>query len=335
MSSTLRKSMQSILDEMQNGTSNELDKVSLERLATIDANLFTKIKQAALADKPQSQLFSTSTTQHDEEDWSSVSVNVEEISGSLQSLLNTLHDNLYEKEDALRMTEILAAAKVARDWLESASASSTAPVASSDNKEDTREKAATGVPASAGLLVKPEEFTNEGVKKMRFAVVALLYEGGLPYVSSADGRRFRTEIELSRHLDALFKKKQIEKGMSEALERGWNAEQAVWCLDAKPQHSLGVNSLAALTEQSIASQGTEELDTTFPADDTRDHCVICGKVFKMIQKNDELVYDNCREITVLNDDAAATESENQLVHFSCWRGLGEPVELTIDQTMQI
>jgi len=42
---------------------------------------------------------------------------------------------------------------------------------------------------------------------------------------------------------------------------------------------------------------------------------------------------NCREIEMLNDDAAEVESEQVLIHVTCWRGLGSPVEITSDQAL--
>ena len=46
------------------------------------------------------------------------------------------------------------------------------------------------------------------------------------------------------------------------------------------------------------------------------------------------MYNNCREIEVLNDEAAAKEKEDMLVHVTCWRALGSPDDLMADQTLQ-
>ena len=46
------------------------------------------------------------------------------------------------------------------------------------------------------------------------------------------------------------------------------------------------------------------------------------------------MYNNCREIEVLNDEAAAKEIEDLLAHVTCWRALGSPEVLTVDQTLQ-
>ena len=75
---------------------------------------------------------------------------------------------------------------------------------------------------------------------------------------------------------------------------------------------------------------------TMPADESRDRCVICGINFKMFFDNDDGIYkyNNCREIEVMNDEAAMKESEDMLVHVTCWRGLGSPTTLTQDQALQ-
>ena len=75
---------------------------------------------------------------------------------------------------------------------------------------------------------------------------------------------------------------------------------------------------------------------TMPAEEARDHCVICGINFNMFFDNDDgiYMYRNCREIEVLNDEAAALEKEDLFVHVTCWRALGSPESLTSDQTLQ-
>src|SRR6056300_938906 len=77
-------------------------------------------------------------------------------------------------------------------------------------------------------LVRKERFTTEGIKEHNDAVIARLYEVGLPFVCSADGRRFATQIELSNHLDALFRKSQLDKTMETTEERGWYVEEIAW-----------------------------------------------------------------------------------------------------------
>jgi pre-mRNA cleavage complex 2 protein Pcf11 len=76
---------------------------------------------------------------------------------------------------------------------------------------------------------------------------------------------------------------------------------------------------------------------TVIADETRETFEICGVNFQMVFDNDDGVYKykNCREIEVLNDDEVAiNDSEQMLVHVTCWQGLGSPDNLTLDQTVQ-
>ena len=72
---------------------------------------------------------------------------------------------------------------------------------------------------------------------------------------------------------------------------------------------------------------------TMPADESRDRCAICGINFKMFFDNEDGIYkySNCREIEVLNDEAAVTDSEDMLVHVTCWRNLGSPELLNAEQ----
>ena len=185
------------------------------------------------------------------------------------------------------------------------------------------------------FLVDKNEFTNDGIKKKNAGVIGLLYELGLPFASTADGRRFRTRIELSNHLDALFKKNQLEKSMARTEERDWYVAESVWTGEVQADEQQNVQA----TESTEAATTTDDYDperSTMPADENRDRCVICGINFKMFFDNDDGIYkySNCREIHVLNDDAAAKESEEMLVHITCWRGLGSPEVLTMDQALQ-
>ena len=66
--------------------------------------------------------------------------------------------------------------------------------------------------------------------------------------------------------------------------------------------------------------------------------VVCGINFKMFFDNDNgmYMYKNCREVEVLNDDdVALNASEQMLVHVTCWRGLGSPAVLNMDQALRL
>ena len=66
-------------------------------------------------------------------------------------------------------------------------------------------------------LVKKEKFTTEGIKEHDDAVIARLYEVGLSVCLFCGCRRFATQIELSNHFDALFRKNKLEKTMAISL----------------------------------------------------------------------------------------------------------------------
>ena len=135
--------------------------------------------------------------------------------------------------------------------------------------------------------------------------------------------------------------RQLEKSIASTEERGWYPDEGAWSGESERVEAANENAAAVGKDQAASgpSSPDDESDPdtfTMPADESRDRCVICGINFKMFFDNDEGVYmySNCREIEVLNDDAAEKESENMLVHVTCWRALGSPPELTMDQALQ-
>jgi pre-mRNA cleavage complex 2 protein Pcf11 len=131
---------------------------------------------------------------------------------------------------------------------------------------------------------------------------------------------------------------QLEKSMARTEERGWYTVDAVWSGDASKEDS-STNATSETPEASGPAAPEDESDPssfTMPADESRDRCIICGINFKMFFDNDDGIYkySNCREIEVMNDDAAEKESEQLLVHVTCWRGLGSPPVLSMDQALQ-
>ena len=125
--------------------------------------------------------------------------------------------------------------------------------------------------------------------------------------------------------------------MARTEERGWYVSDSVWSGELKEADEAKMTE--ETTDNSGLGSGEAEADPstfTMPADESRDRCVICGINFKMFFDNDDgiYVYNNCREIEVLNDEAAAKEKEDLLVHVTCWRALGSPEILTADQTLQ-
>jgi pre-mRNA cleavage complex 2 protein Pcf11 len=355
----LRKEMQAVLDDMQSTVTNELDKVSLERLADINPDLLDEIRKTAqdmlnsgqssssgtypttASNNSQQQLSFLVETRSPEwvarsAEWKNLKKTnlVEEsqdVIAKLQSYVSvdTSDETTYTQADAIQMTNVLAASSVTASLLTTA--------LQELQQEEEKENVPAQRPAVRHFLsIDKSLFTNEGVKQKDETVIELLYEGGLPFVSSADGKRFATQTELSNHLDYLFKKSRLEKSMERTEERGWYIADAIW-----EGEEVDVEMATELTEMADSSATGNKTDDdpnsfTFPADEARDRCVICGINFKMTFDNENgiYVYTNCREMKVLNDDAAEKEFESMLVHVTCWRGLGSPDVLTADETLQ-
>jgi len=373
---SLRNEMQSILDQLQNDEHDELNKVSLERLAIINTDLLINIKNAAEDNLRNARVDSGGGASSGNEQngiktelsflietrdpesiqrsktWEKLSLNhmkdTHDIIASLNHLVleSASIEKRYTQSEAIEMTGALATVAVTATLLtNSLQKVKDFEDSSKKKKPKTALLGGSGVNhasrsiASSFFVIDKSLFTNDGVKKLNEVFVGLLYEIGLPFISSADGRRFATQQELSQHLDALFRKGQLEKTIATTQERGWYDNDTTWCGKSKTQDSA---SIIAGVDDNDSTKPTPEDDNanpetfTMPADELRDHCVICGINFKMFFDNDDGVYkySNCREIDVLNDDAAAKESEQMLVHITCWRNLGSPEFVTEDQTVQ-
>lgn len=239
----LRQAMQTILDDLQSDVEDELEKVSLERLASIDPDLLVKIKLTAedslrnggaavvgspskaataqpeeklsfLVDARPPEVIARSLT------WQNVKIDYMKESHDMIAALRHIvmdvskSDATYTQKEAIAMTNTLGAAGAMASIL------TTALEQIRDEEKKLKSKASSGgtggksgaaVPASRGFFaIDKKLFTNEGIKKKNMAIVGLLYEIGLPFISSADGRRFATQLELSSHLDSLFKKKYVD-----------------------------------------------------------------------------------------------------------------------------
>jgi len=379
MVTSLRGAMQGILDEMQQ-EENEMEKVSLERLAAINVNLLLQIKEMAGSslrngsgnnnslsgggDDLPSSMSSSKTTIDDgisflvetrspeilsrSKTWEKLSLSentkdARDVIASLHRLVreSTNIEKRYTQMEAIEMTRALATVSVTATLL-----TSTLQQIKDESEKD-RIKNKMGSNSNPGLngmsrtlapsyfTIDKSLFTNDGIKKLNEAIIGLLYEVGLPFVSSGDGRRFATQLELSKHMDALFKKGQLEKSIATTLERGWYHNDDMWIEGGKSQEAGGS---AVLDDGDAAGPKTGDDDTdpdtfTMPADESRDRCAICGINFKMFFDNEDGIYkySNCREIEVLNDEAAAKDSEEMLAHVTCWRNLGSPDLVTADQ----
>uniref|UniRef100_A0A7S2I3V0 PCFS4-like zinc finger domain-containing protein n=1 Tax=Helicotheca tamesis TaxID=374047 RepID=A0A7S2I3V0_9STRA len=379
---------------------DELERVSLERLAEIKPSLLDQIHSIAeqilssggggdrggtsvgggktkgneAAPTSSSPTTTTSNlpppyteTRHDSEiqrtqEWDSLTIDYTEkahdIIGSLQhsvrlggsageGLTMTFEnddggansDDAADAKNKMIMTDLLSSASVAANHLtfvmqhlrsvEEASASSKKK--NHGVAAQQRRAAALGAgPPRTCLSVDKTKFTTEGLKERNDMVVALLYDAGLPFVSSSDGRRFATQIELSNHLDALFRRSQIEKTMERTEERGWYDTESLWTKleTAKPENMEDATS----TSQNTTEEATPETSTVF-ADESRDRCVVCGINFEMFfdQEEGEYKYRNCKEVKAVGGDGNG--EEDVLVHVTCLRGLGSPEVLMMHQIL--
>jgi pre-mRNA cleavage complex 2 protein Pcf11 len=368
ISYTLRKHMQYILDDMQADQVDELEKVSLERLADIDPNLLVNIKTAAedAMRAPLGKGLSTGVSHSPDNEssiflelrppeviercaeWAKLDLNyLQYTNDSIRRLLQYVRDTTTGNSPVVHqgMDEIklLGAA--------SATASSLTGLLERFKKQDSNKGM---ISFAAGTITLPvfssyygnslssktidkSKFTTEGIKEKNESVIARLYEAGLPFVSSLDGRRFATQLELSQHLDNLFRRSQLEKTMEVRDERGWYQADTVWARELAEPSATGLTSEAQDELLGTKVDDTDPNKSVVTADESRDKCVICGINFEMHfdQDDGEWKYSNCREIEVLNDDVAEEESQDLLVHVTCHRGLGSPEFLTADQALQL
>jgi pre-mRNA cleavage complex 2 protein Pcf11 len=387
--------MEEILDQLQSDMENELDKVSLERLADLNPELLGNIKQTAeqtlkstagangksdsggassSAASPSSSLpaYYVETRSDDEIErsaaWRELKLKFPAEATGVSAKLREMVDReksgwdgakLYTQREATNWTRVLAGALATASLLQVASdrlvqqqesqklsgggASGAAGRANPRGLYSQYGGNVGGAGGGLGFTVNRSLFTNRGVMERNDTVIGILYEVGLPFVSSVDGRRFATQQELSSHLDSLFRRNQLEKAMARTEERGWFVAEFVWTLERKDDPDLAASQMGggamgsdAGAARDTSADGYDPVTSSVPADETRDRCVVCGINFKMMFDNDDGMYKytNCREIEMLNDDAADVESEPVLVHVTCWRGLGSPDTLTADQALQ-
>ena len=387
ISKKLRKFMQMVLDEVQAENVNELEKVSLERLADINPDLLVNIKGEAeklmkegASGNQQPGTFGSNAMSIGASTNNNYSSNDTSLSSSIFTELRsqTLIEqskawdkiNLNHRDEANQVIKKLLHNVLIGTSIDQShdmdrgnehhiantlgSASATANHLSNmldrlktqDNSKGVINFKAGSIKDLTGNLfmqgssvVDKSKFTNEGLKEMNDAVIARLYDGGLAFVSSADGRRFASQYELSKHLDALFRKNQLEKTMERTDERGWYESETFWsALGSARKDGNQMNDTAMATNESEGGADNGSFDpsrSTVIADESKGKCVLCGNPFTMKFNEDDgdFHYENCKEIEVMNDDVAVEESENLLAHATCLRGLGSPQYLTRDQTM--
>jgi len=401
--------MQTLLDDMHSGV-DELEKVSLERLADIKPDLLNQIKTIA------EQIISsggsgsnvsggggsgsaggTSTTHHRppsppmrpspfmetrhpediklSDEWNALDIDyskkVHEVIGNLQhsvrkagsssgggsELTMTMYmddndisgfggdETIGANMKKLAMTDLLSSASVTANHLtlmmqrlrtmdeSSKSSLSNNKMASASSSNNRRLGAG---PPRTSISVDTNKFTTEGLKERNDTVIALLYDAGLPFVSSSDGRRFATQIELSNHLDDLFRRRKLEQTMERTEERGWYCTDGTWTgRETATTRAAGEDATSA--SKANADEPTPETSTVF-ADESRDRCVVCGINFEMFfdQDEGEYKYRNCKEINVVDhhkNGSGDGPSDEMLVHVTCLRGLGSPEFLMMHQIL--
>jgi pre-mRNA cleavage complex 2 protein Pcf11 len=138
-------------------------------------------------------------------EWGKVSLdNSHDLIAKLQNYVQSLSlESTYTQTDAVQMQCVLAAASTTASLLTNAL---------QRLKEQEGNKERTSRPRKTmrhSVKIGKTLFTNEGVKTKDETVIGSLYQVGLPFVSTADGKRFATQTELSKHLDFLFKKKYV------------------------------------------------------------------------------------------------------------------------------
>jgi len=334
--------MQSVLDELQQNMTNELDKVSLERLADINPELLGEIKRTATENLNTGENFvqqNSSIPDHRSEAqrsrteaWRTLEWDPKtqcgDVMSKLQEIVSSGAEQSYTPSDAVDIIQCCASALATSSVLSAALSECDGNVKFGNSKSSS-----DGPVSGASSLVFPTSFDKEGLKRKNPAVVALLYEATFPFQSSADGRRFRTLVDLHNHLDYLFNQNQKEKVVSTAEERGWYDPEEVWCGQVE---SKQITTASAGSKTEVPAEPSKEELWQEPADEDRDRCVICGRKFDMVFDEDQgsYFYSKCREIKVELDDAAEKDSELSLVHVACWQGLGSPESLTSSQVIQ-
>ena len=196
------------------------------------------------------------------------------------------------------------------------SSSSSSSTSSSSSASSSSASSSSSSQGPGGIRIDPKDFTNEGIKKKHPTSVYDLYNR-LPFLSKSDGRRFRTQKDLSEHLDGVFQKNRAEKdnqGREVVAVRRWLRTEADWVARKELE---GDTPEAEGTDDD--GEGEEDV---VDADESRPSCAICGKNFSSAYSDDRAgyVYADAREHVVEEDNGM--ESDEQLAHASCCKKLG-------------
>lgn len=386
ISGMLRMKMQKLLDEIHSDV-DELDKVSLERLAIINPSLLENIKNIAMNETSDTDIDNSKHYDYPHEnslfaihipkehlkrsrEWeknsfsksdagdlvsrlqhhvmtTSKSSSLSEFSTSIPTLIAAASSTANQISVLLQCsqdTDVTTCNKNQHSFLYPFLSNRYTENVFMNNGTNTERDSMNLQQSHSYSIIKLIDktlFTSEGVavkSKHHARIVSVLYEEGLPFLSTSDGRRFKTQIELSNHLDDLFRKSQLEKTMERTEERGWYGSSLDWSgmqSDSGVEDNVSSKNINSGSDAEINDMKNKE-STTVYADENRSRCVICGNPFEMYfdQEVGDHMYKNCREIELLNDEASEEESENVLVHIRCLLGLGSPELLTMDQVLQ-
>ena len=349
--------MQRLLDDMHEGI-DELDKLSLERLAIINPDLLATIKHTAQqiilesntansTSKSNETLSPTSTipitmfgeTRSQEEidlshEWDTLKINLEPESQTMvQSLQHLLLEHTSASKPPLDRNFATDNMLQPNQWVTllacvSVCASQLTNRLQSSLQVESKRLTTTSNTTSHVRHVNKADFTNEGLQTKHDWVIGRLYTEGMPFVSAADGRRFATQQDLSNHLDNLFRVNQASKTtMANTNERGWYTQEITWTGE---QTTTNISTSSQLDTQTGVQAAADAQAATVPADETRSKCSICGLNFFMVFDNEEgeYMYSNCREMPLDN-----IQLPKVLTHSTCWTALGSPEYLTKDQIL--
>ena len=231
--------MQLLLDEAQSEGVDELDKVSLERLADINPNLLVEIKRAAedrVANggaggsggggvnemdisgggrfSPPASAFTETRSQEviaRAADWANLNLDhLEKAHGSISKLQHHVLEGCTQKktyadeQDFNAQMGLLVSASAGARYLTEMLETLKVQEENKENGDGT-DPNKVGGRFSSSEKVDKSLFTRKGLLIKNPAVISRLYDGGLPFVCATDGRRFATQLELTQHMDVLFK----------------------------------------------------------------------------------------------------------------------------------
>lgn len=369
----LRDSMQVLLDQLQDDV-DDLEKVSLERLAAIDADLLIKIKKSAEEamqnapaasgsrqkannsqnNKPSelSFLMETRTPSSVEMSKTWDKLNEKQIMKDANGVIASLNhivreasgtEKRYTQAEATDVIGALATVAVTATLL-------TTNLQQIKDYQDNKARnlkmaaygggqglmGAQGHAAPRKFIVDKALFTNDGIKELNLAVVGLLYEAGLPF-SLNDGWRFADQKAMAEHLDRKFKAAEAQKSITSTHERGWYESNQAWeGQQEKDEPGRSGTGDTAMENSTSSSAATGPLDPESLTVPADETRDRCV----VCGINFSMFFDSEDGIFKYKNcreiDVMQAEKKpiEMLVHGTCWKSLGAPDLLTADQALK-